>query len=119
MIKSELVESLKLGIAPIDDRNCLIVESAIEWIKANTTLEFDIENEEDLKALPSCVRLFIVKFFDVNMLSVGVASESIEDMSQSFDTGDKTAMIWQFAEELLYPYLKSRVRFVAAAKRWK
>ena len=119
MIKSELVESLKLGIAPIDDRNCLIVESAIEWIKTNTTLEFDIENEENLKALPSCVRLFIVKFFDVNMLSVGVASESIEDMSQSFDTGDKTAMIWQFAGELLYPYLKSRVRFVAAAKRWK
>ena len=119
MIKSELVESLKLGIAPIDDRNCLIVESAIEWIKTNTTLEFDIENEENLKALPSCVRLFIVKFFDVNMLSVGVASESIEDMSQSFDTGGKTAMIWQFAGELLYPYLKSRVRFVAAAKRWK
>lgn len=119
MITRELVEGLKLGIAPIDDRNCLIVESALEWAKANTTLEFDIENEEDLKALPSCVRLFIVKFFDVNMLGVGVVSESIEDMSQSFDTVDKTAMIWQFAEELLAPYLISRVRFVAAEKRWK
>lgn len=64
-------------------------------------------------------KAFIVKFFDVNMLDVGVTSESIEDMSQSFDTGDKTAMIWQFAEELLAPYLISRVRFIAAEKRWK
>jgi len=118
MITSELVEKLKLGITPIDDRSCLIVESALEWIKANTTLEFDIENEEDLKALPSCIRLFIVKFFEVNTLSVGVISESIEDMSQSFDTSNKSEVIWQYAEELLYPYLKSRVHFVTAKKRW-
>ena len=118
MLTSQQVSDLKLGIAPIDDRVILIVESALDWIKENTTLEFDTSSDEDLKALPSCVRLFIVKFFDVQMLSVGVASESIEGLSQSFDTGDKSAMIWQLANELLAPYLKSRVRFVTATKKW-
>jgi hypothetical protein len=115
----EQIEILKLGIAPIDDRTILIVESALEWVQHNTTLEFDINNDEDLKALPSCVRLFIIKYFDVNMISAGVSSESIEGLSQSFDTTDKSALIWQFAEELLYPYLKSRVRFVSAKKKWR
>lgn len=118
MLTNQQVDRLKLGIAPIDDRVILIVESALEWIKANTTLEFDINSTEDLQALPSSVRLFIVKFFDVQMLSVGVSSESIEGLSQSFDTNDKNAMIWQFANELLEPYLKSRVRFVTATKKW-
>lgn len=115
----EQIELLHLGIAPIDDRTILIVESGLDWVKENTTLEFDTKNEADLKALPSCVRLFITKFFDVQMLSVGVASESIEGLSQSFDTSNKSAMIWQFAEELLYPYLKSRIRFVAAKRQWR
>ena len=116
---SQQVATLKLGIAPIDDRTILIVESALEWVQKNTTLEFDMNKDEDLKALPSCVRLFIIKFFDVNMISAGVSSESIEGLSQSFDTSDKSALIWQFAEELLPDYPKSRVRFVAATKKWR
>ncbi len=115
---TQQIELLRLGIAPIDDRAMLIVESGLEWVKNNTTLKFDMNNDEDLKSLPSCVRLFLVKFFDVQMISAGVTSESIEGLSQSFDTGDKSAMIWQFAEELLSPYLKSSVRFVSAKKRW-
>lgn len=115
----EQIELLRLGIAPIDDRTILICESGLDWVKENTNLEFDVNNDEDLKALPSCVRLFLVKFFDIQMLSVGVVSESIEGLSQSFDTSDKSAMIWQFAEELLYPYLKSRVRFVTAQRKWR
>lgn len=114
----EQVDVLRLGIAPIDNRIVLIVESGLEWLKENTTLEFDINNDSDLKALPASVRLFLTRFVDINMLSVGVTSESIEGLSQSFDT-DKTALIWQSAEELLSPYLKSRVRFVSAKSRWK
>lgn len=117
-MKTQQIELLRLGIAPIDDRVILIVESGLEWVKANTTLDFDINNDEDLKALPSTVRLFLTKFFDVQMISAGVASESIEGLSQSFDTSDKSAMIWQFAEELLSPYLKSRVRFISAQRRF-
>lgn len=116
---SQQVERLNLGIAPIDTRTILIVESGLEWVLANTTLEFDINNDDDLEALPACVRLFIVKFFDVQMLSAGVSSESIEGLSQSFDNSDKSALLWQFAEELLSDYLKSRVRFVAAERKWR
>ena len=115
---AQQIELLHLGIKPIDERTTLIVESGLEWVQNNTTLNFDKNNDADLKALPSCVRLFLVKFFDVQMLSAGVTSESIEGLSQSFDTSDKSAMVWQFAEELLSPYLKSRVRFVSAKKRW-
>lgn len=116
---AEQIQTLKLGIAPIDERVTLIIESGLEWVKQNTTLNFDMNNDEDLKALPSTVRLFLTKFFDVQMMSAGVTSESIEGLSQSFDTGDKSAMIWQFAEELLSPYLISRVKFVAAQKKWR
>ena len=115
----EQVEKLKLGIAPIDERVILIVESGLEWLLKNTNIVFNINNEEDLEALPSSVRLFLVKFFDVQMLGTGVSSESIDGLSQSFDTSDKSAMIWQFAEELLGDYLKSRIRFVAAERKWR
>lgn len=113
------IELLRLGIAPIDDKAILIIESGLEWVKSHTSLEFDMNNDEDLKALPSSVRLFLTKFFDVQMISAGVASESIEGLSQSFDTSNKAAMIEQFAEELLYPFLKSRVQFVAATAKWR
>ena len=119
MLTSEQVQSLKLGITPINERTVLIVESGLEWVKANTTLEFDLNNEEDIKALPSCVRLFLMKFFEVNKHRAGVSSESISGLSQSFNSGDLSASIWQFAEELLSPYLKSRVTFIAASSRWE
>lgn len=115
---NEQVESLKLGIAPINDRVCLIVESAFDWIKDNTTLEIDVEDIEALKALPACVKLFVVRFFDVMTMTAGVQSESIEGLSQSFSS-DKGALIWEYAEELLGKWLKSRVRFVAAQNRWQ
>lgn len=114
---TEQIESLGLDI-PINARSKLIIESGLEWVKENTTLEFDINSGEGVDTLPPSVKLFIVKFFDVQMLSVGVTSESIQGLSQSFDTSDKNALIWQIAEELLYPYLKSRIRFVTAKKRW-
>lgn len=113
MLTKQQIESLHLGISPIDERTILIVESGIDWLKVNTTIDTD-----DIEALPACARLFLVKFFDCNMLTAGVVSESIEGLSQSFDSTDKSALIWQFAEELLYPYLKSRVRFVQATRRW-
>ena len=115
---AEQVRSLDLGIEPIDSRTVLIVESGFEWVLDNTTLEFDINDEEELKALPACVKLFVSKFADINLLDVCVSSESIEGLSQSFDTSDKSAMIWQQAEELLYKYLKSRIQFIPAEKRY-
>lgn len=115
---AQQIDLLHLGIAPIDDRAILIVESGLEWVKNNTTLEFDMNKDEDLTALPSAVKLFLVKFFDVQMMNTGVTSQSIEGLSMSFDTGDKSAMIWQFATELLSPYLKCGISFIPAQRRW-
>lgn len=115
MLTNEQVESLKLGIAPINDRLCLLVESGLNWIEDNTTLEFDITN---LAELPANAKLFIIRFIDVMTMTAGVQSESIEGLSQSYSSEDKGALIWQYAEELLGKWLVSRVRFVAAQKRW-
>ena len=115
----EQIELLRLGIRPIDERVILICEAGLEWIKANTILDFDINNDDDLKSLPSCVRLFIVKFFDINMLNAGVSSESIENLSQSFNNGDKDKLLWQFANELLSPYIKNKVHFVPAQRKYE
>lgn len=115
----EQIAHLRLGISPIDDRTALIIESGLEWVLANTTLVFDMHREEDLEALPACVKLFLSKFFDIQMLGTGVSSESIEGLSQSFDSSDKSDLLWQFAQELLAPYLKSSVRFISAKRRWK
>jgi len=115
---NEQVELLKLGIAPINDRTCLLVESALQWVLDNTTLKFDMNSDTDLKALQSNVRLFVVKYFDVMAMTGGVTSESIEGLSQSFDTSNKSDLIWQFAEELLGKWLVSCVRFVTATPKW-
>ena len=42
---AQQIELLKLGIAPIDDRAVIIIESGLEWVQRNTTLEFDKEND--------------------------------------------------------------------------
>lgn len=112
------IELLQLGITPIDDRVVLIVGSALEWLQKNTILNIDLNNDETLKALPNCARLFIVQYFDLNMLSTGVSSESISGLSQSFNN-NKSDLLWQIAEELLGDYLKSKVSFVAASSRWE
>lgn len=116
---AQQIELLKLGIYPIDERATLIIESGLEWVQRNTTLVFDKENDEDLKALPSCVRLFLVKHFDINMLSVGVSSESIDGLSQSFSQSSKDALIWDIAYSTLGDYVKCPVRFVSAQRKYK
>lgn len=112
------IELLRLGITPIDDRVILTIESGLEWLLDNTTLEFDMNSDEDLKALPSKVRLFLVAFNDIQNMGF-VASESIEGLSQSFRTESSDTLVWQKAEELISPLLKSRVRFVTAKRKWR
>lgn len=110
----EQIENLKLGISPIDDRTILIIESGIDWLKKNTTLDCG-----NIAALPSCARLFLVKFFDVNMLNRTVSSESIEGLSQSYRSESMNDMLWDIADETVGDYLKGRVRFVSAVNRWR
>lgn len=98
--------------------NELIGNAALEFIAENTTLTVDLEDVATLKALPFSAKLFISRYDEVVSASSVVASESIEGLSQSFNTGDKSNMIWDLANTLLFPYLKSRISFVQAKRRW-
>lgn len=114
---NEQVKVLNLDL-PNNAQTCLMVESALQYVLDNTTLTFDIENMEELKALPAQVRLFVLKYNEAMSISAGVASESIEGLSQSFSSGDKSALLWELAESLLNKWLVSPVRFVPAVRRW-
>ena len=98
--------------------NELIGNAALEWISENTTLPVDLGDVTTLEKLPFAAKLFIGKYDEIISASSVVASESIEGLSQSFNTGDKSSLLWQTAEQLLSGYLKGRVRFVAAKSRW-
>lgn len=111
-------EVLNLGL-PNNAETLLMIESALNWVLDNTTLKFDIDKDEDLKALPAQVRLFVLKYNELMSISAGVASESIEGLSQSFNSGDKSALLWEIAESLLGKWLVSPVKFVAATNRWE
>ena len=110
------VENLNLGISPLDEKNCIIVESAFSWINQNTTLNYDVNNLPE--NIPANVKLFIIKYAEIMNMSGGVSSESIDGLSQSFDTTDKSVLLWQFADELLGNDLKSDVQVMQANNRW-
>lgn len=103
----------------IDVSGELIGNAALEWLSENTTLEIDLENAETVKMLPFAAKLFISKYDEIISSSSIVASESIEGLSQSFNQTDKSTLLWQTAEQLLSAYLKSRIRFVAAGRKWR
>lgn len=117
MTREDII-ALDLGIFPVDNKAIITIQSALEWVLDNTTLEFDIDDIEQIKALSARVKLFCIKFFELQNISSGVSSESISGLSQSFKSDEIDALIWQYAKELLYPYLKSRVHFVSAKKKW-
>lgn len=115
----EQIESLKCGIEPIDDRVILLIESGFNWINENTTLKIDYNSDDELNNLPANVKLFLVSYCDVMAMPVGVSAESIEGLSQSFDTSkSKADLLMQLASEILGGYMKSQMSFVSAKKRW-
>lgn len=111
---TEQIQSLNLGIDTTDVKEVLKVESAIEWLADNTTIDVT-----DLENIPSCAKLFITKFVELQSADINVSSESIGGLSQSFKNESTETLLWNKANELLGSYLKSRVRFVFATKKWK
>ena len=107
-----------IPLAGEDAVSVLKAEAALDWVQENTTLEFDKGNAETLSALPSSVKLFVLKYSEMLSLKQGVASQSIEGLSMSFNGNDQTAQIWQLANALLRPYLKTQVRAFPAKRRW-
>lgn len=93
--------------------NEVIRESALEWIKKNTT--FDVT----LDPLPASVEMFIEKYGEIMGLRPGIASESISGLSQSFN-GNISELLKQYASELIgEEFIVSEVRCVLAEDRWK
>lgn len=113
----EQVERLNLGLQVIDDQVCLTVESGIMWVNNNTTLSYDPNNDDSLATIPANVKMFLIKFCDVMGLSLGVTSESIGPLSQSFG-GDISSLLWAAAAELIGAEYLVSVRIVPATKRW-
>lgn len=109
---SQELALLDLGI-PLNARVEIILNAGLEWIAENTTID-----TKDTDNFPSCAKLFLITYHDIQQMKVGVASESIEGLSLSFNSSDRSALLWQSAEELLGNYLKGRVRFVSASRRW-
>lgn len=102
------ISNLGIGITEPDELTVLQIESALDWILANTTLRID--KNGDLSVMPAGARLFVVKFLELQD-SFGVTSESIEGLSQSFET-DRDGALWMIARTLLGPWLKGDVTFV-------
>ena len=87
--------------------------AAVEWLTEHTTVD-----TSDITKLSASAKLFIKKFAELNNVQSGVSSESIQGLSQSYDTSDKSALIWQYANELLSGYIKSSITFVPAQRRF-
>lgn len=120
MITTEQIKILRLGIEPINDRLCLIAESALIWVQNNTKFKFDINSSKDLESLTADVRLFVAKYIEIMKLRAGITSESIGNLSQSFDTKDLNAAIWQIATDVFTDdELLSNCDFIGSRNRWR
>lgn len=97
----------------------LVGNAALEWLSKNTTLVINLDDVATLQALPFSAKMFIIKFCEIMGKSSVVASQSIEGLSQTFVETDKSELLWGTAEELLSDYLKGRVTFVAATRKWR
>ena len=117
-MNAEILIAAGIPLTGSDALSVLKAEAALDWMQDHTTLEFDKGDEKTIAALPSCAKLFVVQYCELLSMKQGVASESIEGMSQSFFESDQAAKIWQLANTLLGKYIKSQVRVFPAMRRW-
>ena len=88
--------------------------AAIEWLADNTTVD-----TTDITKLSASAKLFITKYAEINSKQSGVASESIEGLSQSFVTTNKESMIFDEAISILGARkLKCNAKFYPAQSKW-
>ena len=113
MITLEQFKECSITISKVLEGN-----AALEYIAKNTTLTIDLNDVETVNALPFSAKLFVEKYEEVSSASSTVSSESIEGLSQSFNSADKDGILWGIAESLLGKWLKSPVKFVVATGRW-
>lgn len=117
-MNADILISAGITVPDSDAMAVLKAEAALDWMLANTTLAFSKDDAQSIAALPACAKLFVVKYSEAMSLREGVASQSIEGLSMSFNTADKDTVLWQLARSLLSGYLKSQVRVYPAKRRW-
>lgn len=96
-----------------DTQDCLWVESGLGWLKVHTTLPLD---QLSLEQLPAGAKLFLQKYADV-MESSGIASESIEGLSQSFKNDNTESLLLTLAQNLLPEWFRS-IQFMPKQQLW-
>lgn len=96
-----------------DTQDCLWAESGLGWLKVHTTLPLD---QLSLDQLPAGAKLFLQKYADV-MESSGIASESIEGLSQSFTGDNAESLLLTLAQNLLPEWFRS-IQFMPKQQLW-
>lgn len=114
------LEELGLPIN-ITQGNTLYIESGLEWLKENTKLNFNTDDVESIKALPSGAKLFLCKYTEVMENSGMVVSESMAGMSQSFaDPSRNAEILFSMAKSLIgEQYLKSQFHCIPHTSAWR
>ncbi len=106
-------------VAAGDAVAALRADAALDWLAEHTTLEFDRARAQIIAELPACAKIFVLKFSELIKRKSGLASQSIEGLSQSFDAGGGVeASVWALTNALLSGYVKSQVRVFPARKKW-
>lgn len=108
----------EIGILVDESSNLLYFESGFEWLLNNTSLEFNIDDIESLKSLPSSAKLFISKYACIIANDFLVTSESVGDMSQNFNQKDIKLLISDLAKSLLNEYIKPNVNVFRVKRKW-
>lgn len=113
MLTNEQAQRLKLK--PLNDETILLAENALAWINSNTKISVNLDDVQ------ANVRLFVFKYIDVMDMSVGVTSESIGGLSQSFSTAKKTDMLIELANAIFGEenVTIGKVTFTPAKRRWR
>ena len=96
-----------------DAQDCLWAESGLGWLKVHTTLPLE---QLSLEQLPAGAKLFLQKYADV-MESSGIASESIEGLSQSFTGDNAESQLLTLAQNLLPEWFRA-IQFMPKQQRW-
>ena len=104
----------------MSEAKALVRKAALEWLAEYTTLEINLADPEAAYvSLPARAQLFVEKYTELLTRKTGVASQSIEGLSQTFASADNSAaLIWQLANTLLRKDLKSQVTVFPAVRRW-
>ena len=113
------LEEFKALTLPVEDSDQLYVESGLEWLQDNTTLEMDLADPETIKQLPASARLFLVKYCEVLNRETGITSETVGPMSQSFSSDSVAKQTANLAKQFLKPWLKPEVMFIPCRRRWR